>query len=1008
MILFLNKELKFSDCNRYMISRKKLGFIILSFLFLFSLTDQGYAQDVLNNNGPSVNWQQIKTPHFRIIFPENFGDKAQEVANNFERIHDPLKFGDKAPRRIDVVLRNQNAISNGFVSLAPRRSEFYTMPSQNVNFTGTNEWLDLLTVHEYRHIAQFQHSRRGFNKLLYLLFGQATQAGMAFASVPRWFWEGDATLVETLHTRSGRGRIPEFSRVFRSNLLEGKRFNYNKQHLRSFKDFIPDHYRLGYHFAAHIRKRTRDPEVWDKITQSSWSVPFVPFTFSNGMKKHTGDYLVTSFDTMMDDWQEFYKSQQEQVEPTPYETITKRRTDVFTDYEYPQVLADGTVVVLKSGLGDPAQLVRIDENGKELKKFITGVMNNTGMLSSAGSTVVWDEYTFSGRWRAKSFSVIKSYNFATRTTRQITRQTRYAGSALSPDQQKIVTSETTEDHKNNLVILNAVSGTTVRKISDESNSFYSLPTWSPDGIYVYVLKTNDAGRSVVRVNSTTGSEEVLIGPTDENVGFMRVINNYLLFNSPVTGIDNIFAYDLETRKRFQVTDSKYGAYYPDYDASKNRLVYNEHTPNGLDVVYTSFEPESWRPVLKEVPPGANYIDDFEIEDEITLASDSTLKNYPIKNYSTLTHALNVHTWGPFASTDLTRAEFGLFSRDVLSTTQIEAGYTYDLNEETGFANAGISYQGLPIIVDFGVQYGDRRQNEGSVNDQEVEFTWKEKGMRLGLRLPVVLTNGKNTSELSFSNTVGFDEVYDFENTTFGPNRFVPINDSLAFFFRDVQNDGKLLFNDFNIRLTRLQKISQRDIFSRWGQFLNFDWLSTPYGGDFEGGSFAARGNFFFPSPLEIFKWPLTKHHSFYVGFAYQKRDNTFTPDLYMFRNLIPKPRGYRYSLDEEFTFFSLNYTLPLWYPDIALGPILNIQRFRLNGFYDYGWSSNTNYFVEYTGENRLFFSEAQNTYESIGAELIMDFNLLRFPSLISLGMRYSYLITTGETNMDFLIVNIGF
>jgi hypothetical protein len=206
----------------------------LPFLF-FLCSIQVYAQEVLENNPPSLKWYQIKAPHFKVIYPEGFEQQAQRVTNTLEHIYEPeAKSLGVRPRKISVVLQNQSSISNGFVTMIPRRSEFYTMPPQDYNFGGTNDWLDQLATHEYRHIVQFQRSITGFNKALYYLFGPATLTAMAITAVPQWFWEGDAVATETAFTHSGRGRIPNFGLLMRSNLQEGSVFNYHKQYLRSY------------------------------------------------------------------------------------------------------------------------------------------------------------------------------------------------------------------------------------------------------------------------------------------------------------------------------------------------------------------------------------------------------------------------------------------------------------------------------------------------------------------------------------------------------------------------------------------------------------------------------------------------------------------------------------------------------------------------------------------------------------------------------------------------------
>src|SRR5690242_12603226 len=175
---------------------------ILPFVFLLSV-HYSLAQTVLENNPTGLKWYQVNTPSFRVLFPKGFELQAQRMANTLEHIHDveARSLGTR-PRKISVILQNQSATSNGFVSMLPRRSEFYTMPPQDYNFLGTNDWLNLLATHEYRHVVQYQHATRGFNKFLYYAFGNAAFTAMAQVSAPEWFWEGDAVATETAFTHS--------------------------------------------------------------------------------------------------------------------------------------------------------------------------------------------------------------------------------------------------------------------------------------------------------------------------------------------------------------------------------------------------------------------------------------------------------------------------------------------------------------------------------------------------------------------------------------------------------------------------------------------------------------------------------------------------------------------------------------------------------------------------------------------------------------------------------------
>lgn len=133
--------------------------LAVSISICLSLTKVAYGQEsVVQETSPaSMKWYQINTNNFRVLYPYGFEREAQRVANTLEHIREPeAKSLEAMPKKISVVLHSQSAVSNGFVTLAPRRSEFYAMPPQNYNFIGTNEWLTLLSAHEYRHIVQFQ------------------------------------------------------------------------------------------------------------------------------------------------------------------------------------------------------------------------------------------------------------------------------------------------------------------------------------------------------------------------------------------------------------------------------------------------------------------------------------------------------------------------------------------------------------------------------------------------------------------------------------------------------------------------------------------------------------------------------------------------------------------------------------------------------------------------------------------------------------------------------------
>jgi len=972
-----------------------------------SMSLKGQQTTVLSNN-PPLRWRQINTPNFKVIFPKGFEEQANRMANTLEYIRTPeaATLGS-LPGKISIVLQNQSSLSNAFVAITPRRSEFYTMPSQNYNFVGNNDWMNLIASHEYRHIVQFQHAKRGFNKALYYLLGNNTLSVMSYISVPPWFWEGDAVATETAFTQSGRGRIPYFDLVFKTNLLEGRTFNYNKQFLRSYKHNIPDHYVLGYNMVSYLRKKTGDPHIWESVTARAWSAPFIPFTFSRALKKESGLYVKDLYEEMAADFQKKWKVQIDTLTLTPFEKVNPRTSKAYTDYFYPHELEDNSILVMKSGIGTIEELVTI-ANAKERKAFTPGPINNTGMISVANSRVVWNEYRYDPRWRVRTYSVIMGYDLGDKTVRVVSRNSRYAAAALSPDGYKVATVETTTDYKTRLVVLDYYKGAIIKEFENPENNFISMPHWDKEGNNIYALHTNEKGKAIVRFDFTSGSLTTLTDYSQENVGYPVPFDGYVFYNSPRSGIDNIYAFHIESGKRYQLTTSKYGAYNPSISRDGKTIFYNEQSRDGMDVAKIPFAPDQWKEVSKTfTPSGALYQHLVQQENHPDLFQHVPTEKFPSTKYSTVGGMLNPYSWGLYFNDDLTQADIGISSQDVLSTTRLNAGYTVDINERTGAWNAGISYQGLYPIVDANFSMGTRSVDEGDLRYQKIvgtdttdvvenlTFDWKENTIEAGLRIPLITTNSRFLGSFTISNYVGYTRVTDFKNSIDGGGRLLPSNYP-QYFFRNYADGGNLVFNHFSLSGYRLLKQSRRDINSKWGQLFFMNLYGTPYENDYRGKQFSFQGRLYFPG--------LARHHSIWGYWAYQNTDiadvslNTKTGlDNYTFRNQIPLPRGQSVSRFEKFYSMSANYTLPLWYPDVNIGPLVNIQRVRANAFFDYGF-----------GSSLVNQRSSSREYLSTGVEVKFDINVLRLLPQLDIGFRYSYGLSPSVSKFEFLMGTLNF
>ncbi len=933
------------------------------------------------------------------------------MANTLEHIRLPESRSLGTPSvPLPVILQNRSSISNGFVALGPRRSEFYTMSTQNYNFIGNNDWLNLLASHEYRHMSQYSHANRGLSKVLYFLSGQEALAGAAFLAAPQWFWEGDAVATETAFTRSGRGRIPEFDLVFRTNLLERRDFGYNKQFLRSYRHYIPDHYVLGYHLVSYLRKTSGDAGIWGIVSGNAWSVPFRPLTFSRSVRRNSGLYLNRFYSKMADDLRSDWQQYLSRLQFTPFEVLNERSGEVYTNYSYPQYLADGRVVALKAGLADIPTLVVLG-GGREERKFTPGPVNDSGMLSATGSRVVWNEFRFDPRWPMVSWSVIRIHNTDSSRllAKTLTTKTRYAGASLSPDGTRIATVEQAQEYGARVVVLDASNGKVMRTYNGQEGVFYSMVRWFETGDALVALRTTQAGKSVVRIGLTDGAETELMPLSDRNVGHPVISGHHLLYNAATGGIDNLFAMNMRSGRHYQLTVARYGAYNPSVSPDRKSIVYSNQSRNGLDVVRIPFDTTRWiaDPVEPaDAPNSWRHL--VEQEGRPGLFDSIPKTSYPVERYRRGTRMVKVHSWGAFLSTDLRSGRFGVTSKDVLSNLSLNAGLEFDLQERTIATETRASLQTFYPIIDAEYQSGLRDVkvaddleiitdiNNGDTTRvvEDVSFTWREKTLETGLRLPLNLTHSRFYTQVNAGLYFGSTTVSDFKNS-FNDGGRVITQDIPQYFFRSYQDNGRLLYSRFGLTAYNLMKQSPRDINSRWGQILEFNASGTLSNSDFSGGQQSLTSWLYFPG--------LFRNHSLWGYWAYQNTSITWrNRDNYTFRNQIPVARGAGVGRFEQMYAMSANYAMPLFYPDLHIGPLLNIKRVRLNGFTDYVFADNP-------GLRAITRENESQAYLSVGGELKFDINILRLLPELDLGIRVAQVLRPRqEFFFEFILGTLNF
>ena len=103
-------------------------------LFVIFLTISSHAQYYSTGQDPaSLQWRQIRTKNFQLIYPGDFEHKGQYLANILEIVqrNEVKTLTAKVPR-IPIIIHSRSTTSNGVTVWAPKRIEFYSCPPQTI------------------------------------------------------------------------------------------------------------------------------------------------------------------------------------------------------------------------------------------------------------------------------------------------------------------------------------------------------------------------------------------------------------------------------------------------------------------------------------------------------------------------------------------------------------------------------------------------------------------------------------------------------------------------------------------------------------------------------------------------------------------------------------------------------------------------------------------------------------------------------------------------------------
>lgn len=508
------------------------------------------------------DWQVIETEHFRVHYYPEAALPARMAASMAERAYGRLsrllqhEFREKKPIII-FASRTAFAQNNIFGDLGEGTGGVtdWLRQRNTLYFTGDYGEFEHVLVHEMVHVFQYDIFSRG-------------QAGANFQVLarvqpPAWFMEG---MAEYLSIGPGH---PHTDAVMRDAALSGRIPSIEEMSERPDRYFP---YRFGEALWAYVARRWGDAAIGSIMSSAPGA----------GIERAFERELGMSLEELGEEWREAVQVEQlplvaerDRVRSFAEPLLTRRRTGgAVPVYVAPSLSPDGErVAYLSTGSYLRAEVfldlyLADTRTGKRLGRLTRSTMNADYEELRSG----YSQSAFSPDGRHLAFTVQRRgrdilvlLDVASR--KEVRAYDRLPlqqmiGPTFSPDGERIAFVGTTGEQSDLYVM--SLDGSGLRRLTDDVPGD-AQPAWSPDGRYLAFASERGPQTDVERLrfgkwrisllDLTTGEVEVLPGQEGRNLNPQwSPDGRSLAYISDRTGTANIFLYEMEERRHYQLTN----------------------------------------------------------------------------------------------------------------------------------------------------------------------------------------------------------------------------------------------------------------------------------------------------------------------------------------------------------------------------------------------------------------------------------------------------------------------
>ena len=589
---------------------------------------------------PNLKWKTIETPHFSIHYYDKIEKTARRMVPIVEEVHNKISpiLKHVPDLKTNVVLLDITDYANGFTTVIPNPNVtlYVTDGGSNLRPIAYETWLKYVFLHEYTHILHLD-TTEGAARFFKLIFGRISFPN---GIMPTFAIEGMATYFETRHGYGGgRGVDPRWEAMMRMDVLENNIKSIDQAAVNTVR--WPDG-SLRYLYGVMFLEYLADKYGEDKLIRISQEYGDYLLSYYEGIDGLFRNLYGKSLWLLWNDWidsiKEKYGKQKNEIEKdglTRFKLLTNRGYYVLK----PKWDADSKQIYYSQNNQDEYPCIRrINYETMKNEKMLEGFVFDDSL------SIHGERLYFSKEDIYKNYYVYKdlfSLDLGNRKLKRISEGLRATDPAVSPDGTKLVYVKNDDGVRS--LWMRDIDSNNDRMIGKYENDVqYMSPSFSPDGSKIAVAKWTYGGhQGIYLINVNDGKEEKLVDFGLSANPCFSPDGEYVIFDSDASGIVNLHAFNLKSKKIYRITNVLGAAMMPDVSPDGKKIAFVNYSSHGYDLALIDYDVSSFKEA-KAVPKA-------EIKNKKTTAELTGIITPKINKTEPATFETSTHDYNPLPS-----------------------------------------------------------------------------------------------------------------------------------------------------------------------------------------------------------------------------------------------------------------------------------------------------------------------------------------------------------------------